>query len=205
PRSPADEPQPASPDGAKIKDLQKERLATVHDMARIVEERLRGGQASLDDLREVGRVVLEAELDACGSDQERVDIFEKRLARAKDHEKMADQLAKAGQMRPSSALLVKADRLKAEVDLARAKAKLARQPVKENTSRDLHESIALAEKQVAIKQAGVRLAEAQKKMAVAKLSSVRAQHAEAEAPERFAQGQVRRTGQLWAKGGHSAG
>jgi hypothetical protein len=193
----ADEPKPPA-DEAKIKDLQKERLALLREMARLVGERFRNGQGTWEELREADRVLLNAELDDCGTDKERMDVLEKLLALAKDREKMTEQLTKAGQMRTGAAMLARADRLQAEIDLARAKARLSNQPARGNASRDLEDEIALAEKQVGIKQAAVLVAEAQKKMALAKFRSVQAQYTETEAAERFAEAQAKRMDQLVA-------
>jgi hypothetical protein len=192
----ADDPKPPVKEDTNIKDLQKERLTTLKEMARLVRERLRSVQGTMEEIRNAERMVLDAELDLCATDKERVEVLEKHLVEAKNIEKMADQLYKAGQMRTDSALLAKAERLQVEIALARVKAKLAEQPPKGNTSQDWNEQSALAEKQVAIKQAGVAVAEVQKKFAIASLSSVKNQYTEAQAAERYAEQQMKRVEQL---------
>ncbi|HEV3143994.1 MAG TPA: hypothetical protein VGZ47_08935 [Gemmataceae bacterium] len=198
-QSRADDPKPPASSESKIKDLQKERLAALRDMARLVGERFKNGSGTLEELREANRLVFRAELDLCGSDKERVEVLEKQLAEAKNLERSADQLVKlGGQLRTSSALLAKADRLQAEIDLERAKAKLAAAPPKGNAALEINDEIALAEKRLAIRLAEVQMAEVQKKMALAKLTSAKAQYTQAEAAERYAEAQAKRMDELVA-------
>jgi outer membrane protein TolC len=119
----ADEPKPTG-ESAKIKELQKERLAVLKEAARFAKERMRNGQGTADELREAERMLLDAELDLCNNDKERVEILERHLAQAQEIEKMMDQLAKAGLLGTKSTLLAKADRLQVEIALARAKEKI---------------------------------------------------------------------------------
>jgi hypothetical protein len=119
----AEEPKPAG-ENTKIKELQKERVAILKDVARLAMEGLRVGQGTPEELRVAQRMLMDAELDLCGSDKERVEVLEKHLTQAQDMEKMMDKLAKAGILGTKSALVAKADRLQLEIALARAKEKL---------------------------------------------------------------------------------
>ncbi|HLW64720.1 MAG TPA: hypothetical protein VKS79_05320 [Gemmataceae bacterium] len=119
----ADEPKPATAD-SKIKQLQKERLAILKDVARLAKERIRVGQGTVEELRDAERMLLDAELELCSTDKERVEVLERHLSQAQEIEQMMDKMAKAGIVRTSSSLLAKADRLQVEIALARAKEKM---------------------------------------------------------------------------------
>jgi multidrug resistance efflux pump len=66
--------------------------------------------------------------------------------------------------------------------------------------RELQDQVALTEKQIAIKRAAVKVAEAQKRIAIAKLASVRAQVMDAQATESFSEKQYKRLEQLVKQG-----
>jgi multidrug efflux pump subunit AcrA (membrane-fusion protein) len=106
----------------KLKELQKERLAATRDFAKQVKERVKNGNGTLEDLIEPTRMLLEAELDLCDSDKERIAVLEKILAEAKYTERLAAGFASKGQGRQSTADMAKAERLRFEIALERAKA-----------------------------------------------------------------------------------
>jgi hypothetical protein len=68
-------------------------------------------------------MLAEAELDACDSDKDRVTALEKILVMARDTEKLAVSFYKSGQGRVGTALKAKAERLRFEIALERAKTK----------------------------------------------------------------------------------
>jgi outer membrane protein TolC len=119
----ADDSKPAG-ENTKIKELQKERLAALKDVARLAMEGLRVGQGTPEEVGVAQRMLLDAELDLCSSDKERVEVLEKYLTQSQDIEKMMDKLVKSGILGPKSALIAKADRLQVEIALARAKEKI---------------------------------------------------------------------------------
>lgn len=177
--------------GTKQEELVKERLAVLREIAKLSTEAYKSGTRSYAEVREATRMVLQAELEQCNSDKDRIAVLEKWVAEAKKMEEHAGQLSKTGQVPIATALKAKADRLQAEIALEQAKAKAGGQ-----TGIELNDQVALAEKQVAIKRAAVKVAEAQKKMAVAKIASLRAQVVEAQASESFAEKQVKRFEEL---------
>lgn len=190
------EPAKKQEKGAKLKELQKERLAVTRDFAKQASAKIKGGIGSLEELIEPTRMLLEAELDLCDSDMERIAVLEKILVTAKDTERMADAFAKrAG--RQSTALMAKSERLRIEIALERAKTKEAGKPVEGNAGQDLRDQAALAEKQTAIKRAAVKIVEAQKAKAQATLATVKAQVAQAKAVESHAEFQFKRFNDLF--------
>jgi hypothetical protein len=190
-RADAQEPAKAEAKGSKQKELLKERLAVIREIAKLSTEAYKAGAASYDEVREAVRMVLQAELEQCDSDKDRITVLEKVVAEAKKMEEHAGQLSKTGQAPTRTALRAKADRLQAEIKLEQATTKVGGR-----TGLELNDQVALAEKQVAIKRAAVKVADAQKKIAVAKLATLRAQVAEAQASESFAEKQVKRFEEL---------
>jgi hypothetical protein len=205
--SPALKAQALGQPGAQAPDLnalQKERLTTVRDIAKLAAEAYKAGLGSYDEVREAAQMVLQAELEQCASDKERVAVLQKFVAQAKQLEDHAAQLSKTGQAPTRTALKAKAERLQAEISLQRAAANAAGQAAAPKgpvgtmplpagpTAGGLRDQVALAEHQVAIKRAAVKVAEAQKAAALATLVALKAQVAEGQAAEALAAKQVER-------------
>jgi hypothetical protein len=192
------EPAKAQEQGAKIKQLQKDWLAAVRDMAKQDAVRAKNGQASPEEILASTRMLAEAELDICESDKERVVVLEKILVSARDTEKLAERLAKSGQRRESAVLKAKAERVRFEIALERAKARVTAKPSAGDAGQGFRVGqVALAEKQAAIKKAAVRVAEAQKAKAQASFAAINAQVAQAKAAESYAEMQLRRFNDLF--------
>jgi hypothetical protein len=204
PRLAADEPKLPTEE-LKIKELQKERLNTLREIVRLMNERFNSGVATQQESAQSVRMMYDAELELCVSDKDRVAVLEKQLAEAKLLEKNADQLARTGQLSTSSNMLAKADRLQVEIALARAKAKMAGQPVRGKSPQKSDDQVALAEKQVEIKQAAMQVAEAQKRLATAKLTSVKAQLVESQAEEKHTEATFNRMEDLAKQNAVSTG
>jgi hypothetical protein len=191
------EPVKPQDQGAKIKELQKEWLDAVRAMAKQEEARAKNGQAPPEEVMASTRTFAEAELEVCESDKERVTALEKILVMARDTEKLAAGFAKSGQGRESTALKAKAERLRYEIALERAKTKVAAKPIGGDAGQGLRQAqVALVEKQAAIKQAAVKVVEAQKAKAQASLASIKAQVAQAKAAESYAEMQFQRFNDL---------
>jgi hypothetical protein len=109
---------------------------------------------------------------------------------------MAEAFAKAGQGSESSWLAAKADRLQSEIALERIRAKMPAPAGGGKAAADPDGAAALAEKQLAIKRAMVKVAEARKKVAMAQLMSLKAECAQAQAAESFAEKQLKRFEEL---------
>jgi hypothetical protein len=192
------EPVKAPDQGARIKVLQKEWLASVRAAAKLDAARVKSGQASPDEMLASTRMLSEAELDVCKSDKERAAVLENIVGTARDTERLAEALARTGQGRESVALKAKAERLRFEIALERAKSKAATEPTDGGANLDSYRrQLALAEKQAAIKQAAVKVAEAQRAKAQASVAAVKSQVAQAKAAESYADTQFQRFSDLF--------
>ncbi len=115
--------QPRSEGSNKIRDLQEQRLATLRSLVRTTREHFKNGQASSDELWSAINARDEAELDLCNSNEERINILEKAVMRAKALEEQDAKLA-ANKLLPETSLLkATADRLQEEILLEQARAK----------------------------------------------------------------------------------
>lgn len=103
--------------------LLKERRDTLRQLAQDVEQCYRAGRATLDSLIRASNLLLEAELDLAKTKAERIAIYEKLVANLRQLEKAAEARHQAGAPGGgvSEVLSAKADRLKAEIQLAREK------------------------------------------------------------------------------------
>jgi hypothetical protein len=192
--------EPAKPQdqGTKIKDLQKEWLNVLQAMVKEEQARAKNAQSLPEEVITATRMLAEAGLEASESDKARVTALEKILVMAQDTEKLAVSLAKTGQGREGTALKAKAERLRFEIALERAKTKAAAKPAEGDASQVVRRGLlTLAEKQAAIKQAAVKVAEAQKAKAQASLGNIKAQVAQTKAAESYAEMQLQRFNDLF--------
>jgi hypothetical protein len=108
----------------RLKDLLKERLATLREIASRTKKAATVDQGfRIDELIEVNQAVLQTELELCEMNKERIAVLEKALAEAKDLENLAEDWNKKGFLALRDALKPKAARLRVEITLERAKAK----------------------------------------------------------------------------------
>ena len=106
----------------KLRELLKERLATLRALAEMMNQASRQGELSAEKVYRAAQMVHQAELDLCDNDKERIAVLEKIVKAAKDYEDRTAEHAKA-QVVPQSAILkAKVGRLEAEIALERAKA-----------------------------------------------------------------------------------
>jgi outer membrane protein TolC len=95
----------------------------VRELVKAVTADYQAGRVSFDRVQQATRALLDAELEQCESDKERIKVLEKIVALAKESEKSAAQRYKTGAATQSDALMATAARLEAEIALERAKAK----------------------------------------------------------------------------------
>src|SRR5947208_756720 len=100
---------------ARVDDLRKERLAVVHEIAKQATAAYKVGTGSYEEMRDATRMVLEAELDQCTTDKERLAVLEQVVAEARKWEDLVAQTIKAGQVPARTGLKARADRLAAEI------------------------------------------------------------------------------------------
>jgi hypothetical protein len=110
---------------AKVKELLKQRLATLKELVKATQAAYVQGKATFAELAQATTLLLKAELELCESDQERFAAHEKALTVAREYEKNAEQLHAAGQATQASVLAARATRLEVEIAYERAKAKIA--------------------------------------------------------------------------------
>jgi outer membrane protein TolC len=91
------------------------------------EHKLPGSRTPIEEVVQAKLQVLEAELELADSDRERVRIHEGILALARDMEKIAQDRFKAQTLARREVLKAKANRLKAEIGLERARARLGKE------------------------------------------------------------------------------
>ncbi len=109
----------------KQKELLKERLTVVREIAKLAKDRLQiDPAASFNEVRVATNMVLQAELELCDSEKDRIAVLEKFAVAAKEWEEVVIRLNKAGQAWAIEPLKAKADRLQAEIALDKAKSKL---------------------------------------------------------------------------------
>lgn len=129
PGSTASSPAQADePKDAKLKELLKERLSVVREIAKQTESEYKIGKVPFDRVHQALLTVLYARLELCELDKERVVVLEETVALAKGYEEITAHLYKAAKVPASDPLLAKASRLEAEIALERAKARIGAKP-----------------------------------------------------------------------------
>ncbi len=111
----------------KVKELQKERIATLKEMAEALAKLFQHGNVTYGEVAEARTLLFKAELDAAEKESERITLYQKRVQALKEAEKLAEQRVKAAIGTRATVLKIKAMRLEAEIDLERAKAKAAKE------------------------------------------------------------------------------
>ena len=108
---------------AKLQKLLNERVDTLREVVGVTAQQYESGSLSFDRLHQATRTLMNGELDACNTDDERLAVLGRILAQAKKYEKHIDSSAESGTSSMTDALMAKACRLEAEIDLERAMAK----------------------------------------------------------------------------------
>jgi len=132
PASPQDKVNPPRKDkteesAKKIKELQRERIATLKQVVD-ANSRLRERQlASFGEVVEAKLLLLNAELDAAEKESSRITLYKSIVDVLKEGEKFAEDAVRTAGGPQVRILQVKARRLEAEINLERAKAKEAQE------------------------------------------------------------------------------
>jgi outer membrane protein TolC len=111
----------------KVKELQKERISTLKEMADVISQLYQHGTGSFEEAYEARLMVLNAELDAADKESDRITLYKNFVDVSKKFENLAEARMKTGRGTQASVLKVKARRLEAEINLERAKAKEAQE------------------------------------------------------------------------------
>jgi outer membrane protein TolC len=115
---PATEPTEASV--KKIKELQKERLATLQDYVDVVTKLVRSGRESCEEALEARRLLLQAELNATENKDDRIALYRKAIETLKQYEELANDQIKAGGVTSATVLKIQAGRLELEAAMLQA-------------------------------------------------------------------------------------
>lgn len=108
----------------KVKELLRQRLEIFRSIESLTRPAVKAGGISTEELIKATRNVLNAELELCDTDEERIVILEKLVELAKTAEGTRQQMFKANRIALSDALPYALDRLQAEIDLERVKARV---------------------------------------------------------------------------------
>lgn len=111
----------------KIKELQKERIATLKEMADQATHLYQSGRVSFEPVLEARLQLLKAELDAAEKESERITLHKKFVDAMKDYETWTEERVKSARGTAATVLKVKAMRLEAEIHLEQAKVKEAKE------------------------------------------------------------------------------
>ena len=124
----AAEPRPAGIDEstARIKELQKERIAALKELVAISTKLYQSARASYDEALDAQVLLLKAELDAAEKASDRVALYKDFVEVMKGYEKLAAAQKQAGRGTDAAVLKFRAKRLEAEIQLEKAKAKGAK-------------------------------------------------------------------------------
>ena len=79
------------PKDAKLKELLKERLATLTELAKAADQEYRIGKTSFDRVQQTSRALLDAQLELCATEKERITVLETIVTLAKQQEETAKQ------------------------------------------------------------------------------------------------------------------
>ena len=109
----------------KIRELHKERIATLKQLfeAATAEYETGASTTTSEHVSQARLALLNAELDACESDQGRVNIHTSIVELLKENETRLDASVNTGNGSKKELLKSKAERLKAEIALEEAKGK----------------------------------------------------------------------------------
>jgi len=111
----------------KVKELQKERIATLKQLVDQLTTQYRNNRVSFEEVLEATLLVLKAELDAAEKEADRITVYKNTVDVLKQYEETAKARFESARGSAHSVLKVRARRLGAEIDLERAKAKKAKE------------------------------------------------------------------------------
>jgi hypothetical protein len=106
---------------SKLKELLKEKVAALKEAAALAEKAHQSGAAPLEQVQQANRAVLDAELELCDTDKERVAVLEKIVALTKQQEEQAREAEKKSSLPATAVIAARVRRIDAEIVLERAK------------------------------------------------------------------------------------
>jgi outer membrane protein TolC len=124
----ADQPGKDKAEGStkKVKELQKERIATLKMVVEISEKLAKSARIEIGDLLEAKMSLLKAELDAAEKESDRIALYKTAIDSLKEYEALAKAQFEAGRATELYVHRAKATRLEVEIALEKAKDKEAK-------------------------------------------------------------------------------
>jgi hypothetical protein len=107
----------------RIKELQKQQIATLKELAAVSMKLYQSARASYDEALDAQVQLLRAELDAADKAADRIALYKDFVEVMKGYEKLAAAQKEAGRGTSAAVLKFRAKRLEAEIQLERTIAK----------------------------------------------------------------------------------
>lgn len=123
---PATLPAPAPAGTTELEELGRKRLEVALKIRDIAFQQFKHGAASIQDYFDAMKRYYAIQLDLAKSDQERITILEAQVDSLKQTENQLEKLFKLGQVTQMNLLTAELDRVDAEYELARFRAKVSR-------------------------------------------------------------------------------
>ncbi|MBI1248333.1 hypothetical protein GC197_10910 [bacterium] len=186
----------------KPRDLRQERLDALHKVVEYAEKGFQTARATYEEVIQANIELLNAQLEYCESNQERIEILKQYLGELKKAEELAQARVHAGRGSDKEVQQAKAERLRVEIELQKVEAKENQGVQFEGGQPD---PVIIAKQQVAIKSAELRMAQAQVAISVAKSETLKALVTEAAAAESVEEQKMKNAKQLFEKNVVSSG
>jgi outer membrane protein TolC len=111
----------------KIKELQKERIATLKEVVEQAATLYKSARVSYEEVLDARMQLLKAEVDAAEKESDRITLYKKTIDALKQYEEWAQARVEAGRETAAALLKIKARRLEVEIKLEQAKIKEAKE------------------------------------------------------------------------------
>jgi RNA polymerase sigma factor (sigma-70 family) len=111
----------------KVKELQKERIATLKALVDQSASLFRSARGSYEEVLEAQMLLLQAELDGAEKESDRITLYKRCVDTLKVYEQWADAQRKAARGTEAAILKIRARRLEVEIQLEQAKIKQAKE------------------------------------------------------------------------------
>lgn len=111
---------------AKIKELQKERVGVLRDLAEVSTPLLQRGTYTLDEACEAKSLLLNAEIEIAETDAARIKLYEEFVESMNLYEEIARTRKAAARGTEADVIKVKARRLEAQIAMERVRGKSAK-------------------------------------------------------------------------------
>jgi outer membrane protein TolC len=111
----------------KVKELRKERIATLKELMDPATGAFRSARASYEEVLEAQSLLLQAELDAAEKESDRLAIYKQTIDALTESERRANARVQVGRGTQAAVLRIKARRLEVGIQLEQAEFKEVRE------------------------------------------------------------------------------